>query len=175
MSDSLRSKISVAFRGILFSSSFVLLWVWIAHSLRRFDKVLKVAIPGWLHPIGLVLASVGAIFAVACVVTFIAKGQGTPAPFDPPRLFVASGPYRLVRNPMYLSATAVLLGSGIIASSPSIILLGLGSMILTHLVVVLYEEPALTKQFGEPYLLYKASVPRWLPRWPKPGVRSRMG
>jgi protein-S-isoprenylcysteine O-methyltransferase Ste14 len=170
MSDSFFSKIFVALRGILFSSLFVLLWVWIAVSLRQFDKVLPMAIPGWLLPVGLILVSVGALFAIACVATFITKGRGTPAPFDPPRKFVASGPYRLVRNPMYLGAAAVLLGSGMISCSPSIILLGLGSLILAHLVVVLYEEPVLTKQFGEPYLQYKTAVKRWVIRWPKPTV-----
>ena len=41
-----------------------------------------------------------------CIGTFVTKGQGTPAPFDPPREFVASGPYRYVRNPMYIGALA---------------------------------------------------------------------
>jgi protein-S-isoprenylcysteine O-methyltransferase Ste14 len=170
MSDSFFSKIFVALRGILFSSLFVLLWVWITLSLRRFDKVLPLPIPAWLLPVGLILVSVGALFAIACIATFITKGRGTPAPFDPPQKFVASGPYRLVRNPMYLGAGAVLLGSGLIARSPSSLLLGLGFLLLAHLVVVLYEEPALTRQFGEPYLQYRTAVRRWVVRWPKPTV-----
>jgi len=55
MNDSFFSKMFVALRGILFSSSFVLLWVWIAVSLRQFDKALPMAIPRWLLPVGLIL------------------------------------------------------------------------------------------------------------------------
>jgi protein-S-isoprenylcysteine O-methyltransferase Ste14 len=32
--------------------------------------------------------------------------------------------------------------------------------------VVLYEEPALRRQFGESYEVYRRSVPRWLPHVP---------
>ena len=31
---------------------------------------------------------------------FVQKGEGTPAPWDPPRKLVVAGPYRHVRNPM---------------------------------------------------------------------------
>jgi protein-S-isoprenylcysteine O-methyltransferase Ste14 len=71
---------------------------------------------------------------------------------------------------MYLSAAAILLGSGMISCSPSILLLGLGFLLLAHLVVVVYEEPVLARQFGEPYLQYKTAVDRWVIRWPKPTV-----
>src|SRR3989475_4958828 len=41
---------------------------------------------------------------------FPVVGRGTPAPFDPPRELVATGLYRWVRNPMYLSALLLLVG-----------------------------------------------------------------
>ena len=42
-------------------------------------------------------------------------------------------------------------------------------MLLTaHLFVVFYEEPTLRKQFGEEYDRYRASVPRWIPRFRLP-------
>ena len=33
-----------------------------------------------------------------------------------------------------------------------------------HLFVCLYEEPTLTRRYGEEYLRFKRHVPRWLPR-----------
>jgi protein-S-isoprenylcysteine O-methyltransferase Ste14 len=35
---------------------------------------------------------------------------------------------------------------------------------IVHLFVLFYEEPTLRKQFGEEYDLYRARVPRWIPK-----------
>ena len=46
----------------------------------------------------------GAALYVWCVWNFAAVGAGTPGPWDAPRRVVARGPYRWVRNPIYLAA-----------------------------------------------------------------------
>ncbi|HEV2855103.1 MAG TPA: isoprenylcysteine carboxylmethyltransferase family protein [Thermoanaerobaculia bacterium] len=161
-------QIFVVLRGLIYSFGFVVLWAWLAVSVRPYDSRLSFGIPVRLRLVGWVLASAGALLAALCIGTFVTKGRGTPAPFDPPREFVASGPYRYVRNPMYIGAAGVILGSGLILSSPSIVLLAFAFLVLTHLLVVLYEEPALTSKFGDSYLRYKSSVHRWLIRRPRP-------
>jgi protein-S-isoprenylcysteine O-methyltransferase Ste14 len=65
--------------------------------------------------------AVGGTLAFACIVTFVARGEGTPAPFDPPRKFVAAGPYKFVRKPMYIGAFMVLLGFGLNEQSAAIL------------------------------------------------------
>jgi len=157
-------------RGVVYSAGFVWLWAWLAISARSLDARLPVSLPPWLRPIGFVLAFAGALLAGLCVATFVTRGRGTPAPFDPPREFVASGPYRYVRNPMYVGAAAVILGAGLVLSSPSIVLLALALLLTTHLVVVLYEEPALAGKFGASYQQYRSAVHRWLIRKPKSGT-----
>jgi protein-S-isoprenylcysteine O-methyltransferase Ste14 len=153
-------------RGIVFSAGFVWLWTWVALWVRSFDTELTVALPEWLRPLGLVLAFGGALLAGACIATFVTRGRGTPAPFDPPREFVASGPYRYVRNPMYIGGALVILGAGFILLSPAIVLLAAGFLLVMHLIVVLHEEPVLAKRFGASYERYKAAVRRWLIRKP---------
>jgi len=37
-------------------------------------------------------------------------------------------------------------------------------ILVNHLYFVLSEEPGLERRFGESYRVYKAGVPRWLPR-----------
>ena len=59
----------------------------------------------------MVVGAIGAILALWCIATFIMIGRGTPAPFDPPRHLVVVGPYRLVRNPMYIGAALALAGA----------------------------------------------------------------
>lgn len=144
------------------------LWVWLAAWVRSYDARIPVDLPAWLRPVGVVLAVAGALLAGLCIATFVTRGRGTPAPFDPPREFVASGPYRWVRNPMYVGAAAVILGAGLVVSSPSIVLLSLFFLLTMHLFVVLYEEPTLAARFGASYDRYKAAVHRWLIRTPKP-------
>ncbi len=158
-------------RGVIYAAAFVWLWAWIASQVRPFDAGVPFTLPAWLRPAGYVLASAGAILAATCVATFVTKGRGTPAPFDPPREFVAIGPYRYVRNPMYVGGTAVLTGAGLALSSLSIVLLSLGFLLLMHLMVVLYEEPALTATFGATYEQYRSTVHRWRIR--RPGARRQ--
>jgi len=144
----------------------VWLWVWVAAWVRSYDARIPVDLPAWLRPAGFVVAVAGALLAGLCIATFVTRGRGTPAPFDPPREFVASGPYRWVRNPMYVGAAAVILGAGLVLSSPSIVLLTFAFLLTMHLVVVLYEEPTLAAKFGASYQQYKAQVHRWNVRRP---------
>lgn len=157
----------VILRAAVYASAFVLLWAWLAASVQPLDARLPFSVPAWARLLGWTLALAGALLALWCISTFAARGRGTPAPFDPPREFVAAGPYRYVRNPMYIGGFGVLLGAGLIVRSPSIVGLAFLFLLLTHLLVLLYEEPALTGRFGDPYVHYKSSVRRWLPRAPR--------
>jgi len=164
---SLLAKSFTIFRGLLYSAAFVWLWTWVALQVRSYDAKLAVTLPLWLRPLGFVLAGAGALLTTACIATFVTRGRGTPAPFDPPREFVVSGPYRFVRNPMYLGAAAVILGVGFILSSPSIAGLAFAFLLIMHLFAVLLEEPTLAAKFGDSYERYRASVPRWMIRRPR--------
>jgi protein-S-isoprenylcysteine O-methyltransferase Ste14 len=162
MPDSPARGTSVAVRALVVASAFVALWVWLAASVRRFDALLPVTVPPWLRSVGWVVAAAGAVLGVACVAAFVTRGRGTPAPFDPPRQFVAAGPYRWVRNPMYVGGVGILLGAGLGMASPSIIALAAVAFAASHLFVVLYEEPTLARRFGDSYLRYRTVVRRWV-------------
>src|SRR5215475_6676397 len=113
----------IALRAALFATGFVFLWSWVALSLhRRYDGAFDLALPGWMRGLGTALMAAGGALALACIATFVTRGEGTPAPFDPPRKFVAVGPYRFVRNPMYVGAFLVLLGFGLFEKSLAILL-----------------------------------------------------
>jgi protein-S-isoprenylcysteine O-methyltransferase Ste14 len=114
---------------------------------------------------GLLVAAAGAAVALACVVTFASRGRGTPAPFDAPRRLVVRGPYRVVRNPMYVGAGLALLGAALFFGS-GVLLAYFGALwIASHLFIVGYEEPTLKRRFGGEYDDYRRQVGRW---WPKP-------
>jgi protein-S-isoprenylcysteine O-methyltransferase Ste14 len=158
-------KIAFAiFRSIIYVPLFILLFWWIAQGVRVFDPEIGIVLPLWTRPIGLIFMIAGAILAIICIAVFISVGKGTPAPFDPPREFVARGPYAYVRNPMYIGGLILLTGFGLYQYSLSIVILTVLLLGVVHLLVVLVEEPILEKQFGENYHEYKRHIHRWIPR-----------
>ena len=161
------SRLFVALRATLYASCFVLLWTWLAIVVRPLDGSLGGPLPAWLRFAGVGLVLAGGPVCVSCIAVFVSSGRGTPAPFDAPREFVAVGPYRWMRNPMYLGAFALLGGVGFGLRSPAIVLLSMVALCLAHAFVLLYEEPTLRRRFGGAYESYTEEVNRWLPhvRW----------
>ena len=157
------SILFTALRTLLFMSGFVWLWSWVALQVRPWDRSLGI-LPAWTRTPGVLLMLAGGILALLCAGFFVVRGRGTPAPFDAPRRFVATGPYRFVRNPMYIGAFFVLAGFGLYQHSPSIVLLSVPWLFIAHLFVMGYEEPSLRDKFGAEYEDYCKTVPRWLPR-----------
>ncbi|MET0398469.1 MAG: isoprenylcysteine carboxylmethyltransferase family protein [Longimicrobiaceae bacterium] len=117
----------------------------------------------WL---ALAVGVLGAGVYAWCVWDFAARGRGTPAPIDPPRTLVVSGPYRYVRNPMYCGVLLVLVGQVLFFASRPLLLYALAWLGVVHLFVVLYEEPALRRRFGGSYEEYRVAVRRWIPGRP---------
>lgn len=112
---------------------------------------------------GAIIAAIGAVLALWCIVTLIAIGRGTPAPFDPPRRLVVVGPYRLVRNPMYLGAGLALAGAALFYESWALLGYCAAFTLVMQLFVLLHEEPTLRAAFGDPYVRYCERVHRWWP------------
>jgi len=102
-----------------------------------------------------------------CVRVFAVAGRGTPGLWDAPRRFVAAGPYRWVRNPIYISALLVVSGEAWLFLSPAVLLYAAGLAVAFHLFVMAYEEPHLRARFGEPYDAYRHTVSRWIPHPPR--------
>jgi protein-S-isoprenylcysteine O-methyltransferase Ste14 len=95
---------------------------------------------------------------------FALIGGGTPAPIAPTKTLVVRGLHRFVRNPMYLGVGLVIGGQAWLFHSRHIAIYLACFCVIAHLFVLVYEEPALRRQFGEEYERYRASVPRWIPR-----------
>lgn len=113
---------------------------------------------------GGVLIAFGLPGLVDSFARFALQGLGTPAPVAPTRSLVVTGLYRYVRNPMYVTVAAIVFGQALLFGDPWIALYGATFWLVTHLFVVLYEEPTLHRQFGERFTSYRTAVPRWIPR-----------
>lgn len=113
----------------------------------------------WL--VGLLPLALGVALYLWCAGAFTFIGKGTPAPIDAPRFLVKAGPYRWVRNPMYVAVLAMIIGQAILFRSFLLVGYALLVWVVVHLFVVLVEEPSLRQQFGESYDTYLRTVPRW--------------
>lgn len=118
---------------------------------------------------GFALIAAGAVLYVACVWPFATIGEATPAPIDPPVRLVVVGPYRYLRNPMYVAVLAVIFGQALVLRSGALAWYGVVVAAMFHLVVIAYEELVLERQFGDDYRAYRQRVPRWIPRITRPG------
>lgn len=111
----------------------------------------------------------GTALYVWCVWNFAAVGNGTPGPWDAPSRFVAAGPYRWVRNPIYIAALLIVLGEAWLFMSPWLLAYAGTLAVCFHLFVTGYEERTLRRRFGSTYLEYRRMVRRWIPRPPRRG------
>ena len=130
----------------------------------RFDTVRVDA--GGFRILGLIPIVLGGMLYVWCACYFTFVGKGTPAPFDPPKQLVVKGPYRYVRNPMYVFVFLALSGEAAFFGAPVLILCAAVVVGFLHLWVVFYEERSLKRRFGESYERYCAAVSRWIPGLP---------
>ena len=101
--------------------------------------------------LGLLLTGAGALWLAACIAEFARSGRGTLSPLDPPRHLVVRGLYRYVRNPMYLSVTAIVLGEVVLTRSTALAIYWVVWFACVNVFVVSYEEPTLRRQFGASY------------------------
>jgi protein-S-isoprenylcysteine O-methyltransferase Ste14 len=113
---------------------------------------------------GLALSGIGAFIALRCIGAFWITGGGTPAPVDPPKVLVSHGPYRYVRNPMYIGVLLIIAGEAVLCMSAAIGIYLLCVAICFQVFVILYEEPVLRRLFGKEYEAYLLTTPRWIPR-----------
>jgi len=112
----------------------------------------------------------GAVLYGWCVWNFAAVGRGTPGVWDAPSRLVAAGPYRWVRNPIYVAALLVVLGEAWLFMSLWLLAYAGAMAVFFHLFVTGYEERTLRRRFGRSYLEYRQLVPRWIPRPPRRGL-----
>src|SRR5579872_994380 len=114
--------------------------------------------------VGIAIAGIGLFLAAGAMRRFSTEGEGTLAPWDPPRKLVVRGTYRYVRNPMISGVLGILLGEAFFFSSMAIFKWFVFFTILNAIYMPLSEEPRLAARFGHDYLEYKCHVARWLPR-----------
>jgi len=121
---------------------------------------------GALEWLGVVAIVLGTAIYFRCAWEFAVRGLGTPAPIAPTKFLVTTALHRYIRNPMYVGVALVIVGEATLFRSSHILEYAAFMLTAAHTFVVLYEEPTLSRQFGESYEQYRRTVPRWIPKFP---------
>jgi protein-S-isoprenylcysteine O-methyltransferase Ste14 len=162
---------NIKFRAILSTIAlpFVLLTIVPAIILWSTDSFQ----PGWgfsdwrayaLGLLGLLILGLGLVLLGATIRLFANVGEGTLAPWDPPKKLVVVGPYRYVRNPMHSGAFLAMYGEGLLFGSTPLLIFVTVVFVFHWAYIPLMEERWLGNKFSEEYRVYKRNVPRWIPR-----------
>lgn len=124
--------------------------------------------------LGAVLIAAGLVALIQAFVRFVVEGLGTPVPVAAPDRLVVGGPYRHVRNPMYETVLAIVVGQALLLGQPILLAYAAALWVVVASFVRFYEEPTLSRRFGAQYEAYRRAVPAWWPRlrpW-RPGKRD---
>ena len=109
---------------------------------------------------GIFLGAVAVALMIWSVV-MMARAGTTPNPTRPTTALLTGGPFRFTRNPMYLAWELLVVGVGLAANAPWVILMAVPAAILTRRLVIDKEERYLDTKFGSEYRDYKSRVRRW--------------
>jgi protein-S-isoprenylcysteine O-methyltransferase Ste14 len=111
--------------------------------------------------LGVALISIG-FFIASRAIRAMMQAHTPIDPFEPTTAIVSDGPYRFLRNPIYLSLALAYLGIAVALNAIWAIVLWPIMLIMLTQVIVVREERYLEGKFGEAYTQYKSKVRRWL-------------
>ena len=114
----------------------------------------------WRAGLGLVLFAVGLGFAIWARL-HIRRNLGTPMSQKYEPELVTSGPYRLVRHPIYSGVLVAGLGTALALSWAGLMAVALAGVYFVYSATV--EERYLTKQFPDTYPVYRRSTKMFVP------------
>lgn len=111
--------------------------------------------------IGIIFLLIGLPIGFSSLYLF-KKNKTTLNPNDKSNYLVIRGPYKLTRNPMYLSMTLNLIGISLLLGSISSIVITIILVAILHFKIIPVEEKIMADTFGKPYLEYCKRVQRWI-------------
>jgi protein-S-isoprenylcysteine O-methyltransferase Ste14 len=122
---------------------------------QKWEAILTVAI------VGIVTASVWFCYAAARA---LGKQWALVARVIEGHKLISTGPYVIVRNPIYLAMLGILIAAGLAVSRWQLFLAGLVVFLIGTTIRIRTEEKLLRETFGPKFDDYARRVPAFLPR-----------
>ncbi len=107
-------------------------------------------------------------FSLACLLSWtcthaLGKQWRVDAALGPEHALVRSGPYRIIRHPIYTSMLCVLLGTGFVVTSLTLLLVAVIVFFIGTEIRMRVEDRLLQSAFGKQFKEYEQTVPRLIP------------
>ncbi len=118
-------------------------------------------VPPWLRAIGAAAAAIGLAFALSALFAFL-RARTSVKPTGRAHTLVASGIYRVTRNPMYLAGVLFYAGLGLAWPALWLVLLTPAMAVGLDRLAICREERHLEARFGNSFRIYCARVRRWV-------------
>ena len=148
--------------------SYILVFIMRKIGLNIMSKIIfpiAIKIPHPFNLIGVLIILLGLLLnAWANYYLLVVKKIGLKdrEPFHVPLALAFEGPYKYSRNPIYLSAVMMVIGTGILFKSITALIVGVGLYFVFGRWFVRWEEKKLKEKFGQEYVDYKSRVRRWI-------------
>jgi protein-S-isoprenylcysteine O-methyltransferase Ste14 len=156
-SREITSLLGIVLQGV----GFAIVWRW--HGLTPIPHMPASYLAQWAIALAaIVLAFASVLFAVAAIRT-LGKQWSLVARVVDGHLLVRSGPFRIVRHPIYLAMMGLLIATGIAFSTLLGIGLAMGVYLCGTWLRVRFEERLLWAKFADGYARYVQEVPAVLP------------
>jgi protein-S-isoprenylcysteine O-methyltransferase Ste14 len=137
------------------------LWAWLAVELSRLGLVSSAVAAPLVIIVAALIAAKGAVLRIwgaACLGYDTVHHEQMQA-----GAVMADGPYRYVRNPLYLGGWCMMAAMSLLMPTTGA-LFTMTLITVFFLRLILSEEAFLTAQLGQPYQDYLRAVPRFFPR-----------
>ncbi|MFL5692050.1 MAG: methyltransferase family protein [Ktedonobacteraceae bacterium] len=95
-------------------------------------------------------------------VSTMRRAQTSLNPSEPVKTLVIEGPFKVTRNPIYVSFTLIYIGIALLVNTLWPLLLLPVVQNVMRQGIIEREERYLERKFGQEYLAYKERVPRWI-------------
>jgi len=114
------------------------------------------------RPIGIVLIVLGVVTTASGRMTFVRRKAEVVPWSEKHSTLVATGPYRITRNPMYLGLLIIGFGAAFVAGTWLMWLVPVTLFILDNFIIIPFEEASMERAYGDAFLEYKRKVRRWI-------------
>jgi protein-S-isoprenylcysteine O-methyltransferase Ste14 len=118
--------------------------------------------PGWRLIPAVLLFSLAAVLSWTSI-TALGQHWRIDAGLNPDHQLVRSGPYSIVRHPIYASMLCLLMGAGLLLAPWALLLAAVVLFVIGTEIRVRIEDRLLAAQFGEEFATYKSSVRAYIP------------
>jgi len=131
------------------------------HALTGWSYTADMKLEAWLDWTGYALTGCGGLLLFLADRQFRRDGTDSDCA-APDTALITTGPYRLTRNPIYVSFAVIYVGCSLSANAPVLALMIVPMLWALHRFVVRPEEAHLEAVFDDDYRRYAGRVRRWL-------------